>query len=261
VSDDGRAAGEAASWITGFSTAAGGKPRRIVDDYATEPDRGPEIAQSSTDSGGEPVDDAVEEQWPPSSQGYAAQPLRDQETSSVEYRPDRSLDHPTDGESDLVRAALAGARRIGRRRGRGSGSKRNAAGEPRRGGYSAPGPDPARDPQPVGALFAGYVEERGWEQPLAEARVFAEWPALVGRDVAAHCAPSALNAGELRISAESTAWATQLRLLSSTLLARLVAELGPSVVTKLIITGPVGPSWKHGSRSVRGARGPRDTYG
>ena len=46
-----------------------------------------------------------------------------------------------------------------------------------------------------------------------------------------------------------------------TLLARLVAELGPQVVTKLHITGPVAPSWKHGSRSVRGARGPRDTYG
>jgi predicted nucleic acid-binding Zn ribbon protein len=40
-----------------------------------------------------------------------------------------------------------------------------------------------------------------------------------------------------------------------------VAELGQQVVTKLIITGPVGPSWKHGGWSVRGARGPRDTYG
>jgi predicted nucleic acid-binding Zn ribbon protein len=91
--------------------------------------------------------------------------------------------------------------------------------------------------------------------------VFAEWPALVGADVAAHCTPLALTDGELRISAESTAWATQLRLLGATLLARLVSELGPEVVTKLIITGPVGPSWKHGGRSVRGARGPRDTYG
>jgi predicted nucleic acid-binding Zn ribbon protein len=91
--------------------------------------------------------------------------------------------------------------------------------------------------------------------------VFAEWPALVGADVAAHCTPLTLTDGELRITAESTAWATQLRLLGSTLLARLVSELGPEVVTKLVITGPVGPSWKHGGRSVRGARGPRDTYG
>jgi predicted nucleic acid-binding Zn ribbon protein len=65
----------------------------------------------------------------------------------------------------------------------------------------------------------------------------------------------------LRIAAESTAWATQLRLLAAAMLARLVAELGPDVVTKLVITGPTAPSWKHGGFSVRGARGPRDTYG
>ena len=46
-----------------------------------------------------------------------------------------------------------------------------------------------------------------------------------------------------------------------TLLAKLVAQLGPNVVTRLHISGPVGPTWKHGSRSVHGARGPRDTYG
>jgi predicted nucleic acid-binding Zn ribbon protein len=107
----------------------------------------------------------------------------------------------------------------------------------------------------------GYLADRGWERPLAEARVFSDWPAIVGADVAAHCRPSALRDGELRIGAESTAWATQLRLLAGTLLARIVSELGPDVVTRVIITGPVGPSWKHGPRSVPGARGPRDTYG
>ncbi len=63
------------------------------------------------------------------------------------------------------------------------------------------------------------------------------------------------------MSAESSAWATQLRRLSGMLLARLVSELGPTVVTKIFITGPTGPSWSHGGWSVRGARGPRDTYG
>ena len=53
----------------------------------------------------------------------------------------------------------------------------------------------------------------------------------------------------------------QLRLLTGTLLARLAAELGPQVVTSIRISGPSGPSWKHGGFSVRGARGPRDTYG
>jgi predicted nucleic acid-binding Zn ribbon protein len=105
------------------------------------------------------------------------------------------------------------------------------------------------------------VDERGWQRPLAEARVFADWAALVGADIAAHCSPSSLNAGELRIAAESTAWATQLQLMASTLLASLARQLGPEVVHKIFITGPTGPSWKHGGWSVRGARGPRDTYG
>lgn len=178
---------------------------------------------------------------------------------------DSAVDESIDAQpDDIVSAALAGARRIGLRRGRGSRGKatrrENLAGRGR-GGYSSPGPDPERDPEPVGALLGALVGERGWERPLADARVFADWPVLVGPDVAAHCTPQSLHQGELRIAAESTAWATQLRLLAGTLLARLVAELGPQVVTKLAITGPVAPSWKHGGRSVYGARGPRDTYG
>jgi predicted nucleic acid-binding Zn ribbon protein len=181
-----------------------------------------------------------------------------------------------DQPTDPVLAALAGARDIvsGRppgaaRRARGRDAARrtrreNLAGRTpgrNRGGYSGPAADPDRDPQRLGGLLPGYVAERGWDRPLAQARVFAEWPALVGRDIAEHCAPQSLHDGELRIAAESTAWATQLRLLASSLLARLVAELGPDVVTKLQISGPTGPSWRHGGRSVRGARGPRDTYG
>jgi predicted nucleic acid-binding Zn ribbon protein len=50
-------------------------------------------------------------------------------------------------------------------------------------------------------------------------------------------------------------------MLAAAVLAQLVAELGPEVVTRLHISGPVGPSWKHGAWSVAGGRGPRDTYG
>ncbi|WP_375490648.1 DUF721 domain-containing protein [uncultured Jatrophihabitans sp.] len=178
--------------------------------------------------------------------------------------------------TDPVAAALADARSIvarspqryvrrdrdaaRRTRGENLRGRRGAPPGAGRGGYSGAGPD-ARAPQRVGSVLSGYLDERGWDRPIAQARVFAEWPALVGADVAAHCTPQSLAEGELRIAAESTAWATQLRLLSATLLARLVAELGTDVVTKLRISGPSAPSWKHGNRSVRGARGPRDTYG
>lgn len=222
-----------ASWVTRFSTDRGGKPSEIVDQSPQQAHLVPESDTPSTENRGQPVD---------------------------------YVDNPTPGEpaDDLASTALAGARSMSRKGGPRRGRARRIREENlsgRRGGYSGPGPDPARDPQLLGTVLAGYVEDQGWDRPLAQARVFADWSHLVGADVAAHCAPHALNAGELRIVAESTAWATQLRLLASTLLARLVAELGPDVVTKLVITGPTGPSWKHGGRSVRGARGPRDTYG
>jgi predicted nucleic acid-binding Zn ribbon protein len=171
-------------------------------------------------------------------------------------------DKSVDKSLDPVKSALAGAQKISRSRpGRPKRRRRDAPeAEARRGGYSGAWPD-ANDPQPLGAVAAGYLADRGWERPLSEARLFAQWPTVVGADVASHCSPTTLREGELRISAESTAWATQLRLLAGTLLARIVAEVGPDVVTRVVITGPVGPSWKHGPRSVRGARGPRDTYG
>jgi predicted nucleic acid-binding Zn ribbon protein len=126
-------------------------------------------------------------------------------------------------------------------------------------GYSGPGPDP-RDPQPFGAVLAKLVKSRGWQRPAAEATVFGDWPKVVGAEIAAHCRPTKLEGGELTIEAESTAWATQLRLLAARLLAGIAAQVGHNVVTKLHIHGPTAPSWNRGARRVRG-RGPRDTYG
>lgn len=171
--------------------------------------------------------------------------------------------------SDIAHSLLAqfrdaqGSVPTGRRTRRSGGRPPERAEEPgrNRGGYSGAHPDPWADPQPVGRLLDVLVTDQGWDRPLADARVFAEWAQLVGADVAAHCTPQTLRDGELRIAAESTAWATQLRLLSRQLLSRLATELGPGVVRRVSISGPVAPSWKHGGRSVRGARGPRDTYG
>jgi predicted nucleic acid-binding Zn ribbon protein len=63
------------------------------------------------------------------------------------------------------------------------------------------------------------------------------------------------------LRADSTAWATQVRLLAEDLKARIDSQLGAGVVKTITVNGPVAPSWKKGPRSVRGGRGPRDTYG
>lgn len=160
---------------------------------------------------------------------------------------------------ELARAALDAAlarRKVPtRRRAVGDGG----SGGRRQRGYSGPGPDP-RDPQLFGALLAKMVKARGWQKPAAEARIFGEWPKVVGEDVAAKCRPVKLENAELTVEAESTAWATQLRLLSAKLIKNIATEVGDGVVRKLYIHGPAAPSWAKGPRRVRG-RGPRDTYG
>jgi predicted nucleic acid-binding Zn ribbon protein len=109
-------------------------------------------------------------------------------------------------------------------------------------------------------VLARLVKARGWERPKAEATVFGAWEKVVGADIAKHSRPVKLDAGVLTVEAESTAWATQLRLLAATLLKNIATQVGHGVVTKLTIHGPAAPSWSRGPRRVQG-RGPRDTYG
>ena len=45
-------------------------------------------------------------------------------------------------------------------------------------------------------------------------------------------------------------------------LLKTISNSAPgALVEELIFLGPNAPSWKRGLRSIRGARGPRDTYG
>lgn len=166
---------------------------------------------------------------------------------------------------DLVRRALEEARGAARSqgkdvgRGRTSPGARRVAGAGRRRSWSGPGPD-SRDPQPLGAAARDLARSRGWSPRVAEGAVFGQWSAVVGKQIAAHATPSALRDGVLTVAAESTAWATQLRMVQSQLLAKIAAAVGDGVVTSLKITGPTAPSWRKGRYHVAG-RGPRDTYG
>ncbi|MER7333319.1 MULTISPECIES: DciA family protein [unclassified Micromonospora] len=159
---------------------------------------------------------------------------------------------------DAARARREAAART-RRRAPGGGAGDDGGSQRRLRGYSGPGPDP-RDPQPLGAVLNRLVKARGWQQPAAEATVFGAWERVVGPEVAQHSRPVKLEDGELTVEARSTAWATQLRLLASSLLQQIAREVGHNVVRKLHIHGPAAPSWSKGPRRVRG-RGPRDTYG
>jgi predicted nucleic acid-binding Zn ribbon protein len=182
-------------------------------------------------------------------------------TEGVELPPPATGPQLARAVIDAAKARRDGNRPRRRTQGGGSGDGESAGGQPRRRlrGYSGPGPDP-RDPQLFGDVLTRLMKARGWQQPAAEATVFGAWERVVGPDVAKHSRPVKLENGELTVEAESTAWATQLRLLAASLLRRIAGEVGHNVVRKLHIHGPAAPSWQRGLRRVRG-RGPRDTYG
>ena len=62
------------------------------------------------------------------------------------------------------------------------------------------------------------------------------------------------------LRAESTAWATQVRLLLPNLRTAIDTALGTGVISDISVIGPQAPTWVAGPRRVKG-RGPRDTYG
>ncbi|MFC4854887.1 DciA family protein [Actinophytocola glycyrrhizae] len=177
-------------------------------------------------------------------------------------RSDTQSDHQQLRGPDLARAALAAARAASGgpeakknkvvRRGAGAVNRRRRR-------WSGAGAD-ERDPQPLGRIASRVALERGWSGRLTTGRLFDRWSQIVGEEVAEHAQPVELKGGELTVQADSTAWATQLRLLQKQLLAKIAGGVGHDVVKRLKVLGPTAPSWRFGTRHVRG-RGPRDTYG
>ena len=117
------------------------------------------------------------------------------------------------------------------------------------------------DPQSLSSVFNEIITNRDWRQGIAEGNLFTDWEKVVGEDIAQHATPITLLEGKLTIQTSSTAWATQLRLISSDLLKTLRQSAPGALVEELVVIGPHAPSWKRGLRTIRGAKGPRDTYG
>lgn len=118
-----------------------------------------------------------------------------------------------------------------------------------------------RDPRPLGEALTRLTAERGWGTEINVHLLLGRWAELVGAVNAEHSTPEAYVDKVLTVRSESTAWASNLRLLAPHLVARLNEELGQGSVVRVEVLGPTAPSWKRGKRAVRDGRGPRDTYG
>lgn len=128
-------------------------------------------------------------------------------------------------------------------------------------GYSGARPDP-RDPQGLMNVMKRVLGDLGWTEGMNSGRVLEEWDEIVGEQVSAHCRPVSLDDGVLVVSASSSAWATQMRMISPQLISRIEEHVGAHVISELRVTGPAAAqrTWKKGRRTVTW-RGPRDTYG
>ncbi|MFJ4810926.1 DUF721 domain-containing protein [Streptomyces longwoodensis] len=167
---------------------------------------------------------------------------------------------PDQSGVDLARVALRAAREQARARGDAARQKKQAR---RGGGLRSGARADGRDPMALGAAINRLLTERGWEAPAAVGGVMGRWPQIVGEDVAKHCEPERYDEDErvLVVRCDSTAWATNLRLLAPTLVARLNEDLGHGAVRQIKVQGPSGPVRRYGPLRAPGSKGPGDTYG
>ncbi|WP_326797061.1 DUF721 domain-containing protein [Streptomyces sp. NBC_01808] len=190
--------------------------------------------------------------------GGAARPAPSADSGAAESAEAPAAPEPSG--VDLARVALRAARAEARARGAAAQQRRQAR---RGGGLRSGARADGRDPLPLGAAVSRLITERGWEAPAAVGGVMGRWPQLVGPEVAQHCAPERYDEQErvLVVKCDSTAWATQLRLLAPQLVARLNEELGHGTVKLIKVVGPGGGGRRFGPLRAPGSQGPGDTYG
>ena len=117
-----------------------------------------------------------------------------------------------------------------------------------------------RDPLGLSDVIDGLTNNMGWTSPLAQSDLVASWVEIAGAETAEHSTPTGIEDGVLTIQCDSTAWATQLRLMKTQIVTHIALHYPDAKIQSVRFEGPNAPSWKRGPRSIPG-RGPRDTYG
>lgn len=179
------------------------------------------------------------------------------EVGSDTSAPEPAEEHRPDG-LDLARAA---ARAVAANPGAAPARRRTSSFRRRTFTKSSGARPDDRDPQLLEQAMGRLIANHGWEVDLRVQGVFGRWAELVGSEVADHCTPESFDDGRLVVRTDSTAWATQLKLLAPSIVRRLNEDLGHGTVTVIEVLGPHLPSWTKGRLSSRDGRGPRDTYG
>lgn len=117
-----------------------------------------------------------------------------------------------------------------------------------------------REPRGIEDVLESVTRRLGWTSSLARADLIDSWSEIAGAETALHSTPVAIEDGVLTVRCDSTAWATQLRLMRGQITTSIAERYPDAGIESIKFAGPNAPSWKRGTRSIPG-RGPRDTYG
>jgi predicted nucleic acid-binding Zn ribbon protein len=88
---------------------------------------------------------------------------------------------------------------------------------------------------PIGLALDSLLRERGMEDALILGRVASCWEDVVGPDVARQVRPHLVRGRELVVAVDHPAWATELELAGSAVLARLAEQLGNAAPQRLTV--------------------------
>lgn len=87
----------------------------------------------------------------------------------------------------------------------------------------------------IGTAVDRLLRQRGMEDALVLGRVASCWEEVVGPEVARQVRPQFVRDGELVVSGDHPAWATELELVGSAVLGRLFEQLGDVAPKRLSV--------------------------
>jgi predicted nucleic acid-binding Zn ribbon protein len=93
----------------------------------------------------------------------------------------------------------------------------------------------------IGAVLEGLLGQPPWASGISLGELGRRWGSVVGERLGQETDPVALEGGVLLIRASSTAWAAQIRFLSSEVQTRANEVLGGSPIRDVKVTVDVGP--------------------
>ena len=89
-------------------------------------------------------------------------------------------------------------------------------------------------PIAVGEALAGYLKRSGLARRVGQAQVIPEWPSLVGAQIAAVTSPESITPdGVLFVRVATSAWMTELQLMTPDIMARINAGRGAGRITTI----------------------------